>query len=309
MQVKNLLQFLVDFFTIILMMKKVKTFIHVLTQSLSFSDHYYKKILKTKFSFSLKYLAMLLFIFNAVFVLILVMKNLPILINLGTIRTSLSQSLNSYPEDLVIAIRSKRLTTNFGRPYIMWLTYKDVPSPLFVVDEKADFSQINQYNTFFLVNNKGIATTYGKRTNLNVYEFKQKDDSMINKQAINLFKKKVLGFFDLLPFLTVMIVALALSIPTAIALVAKLFYLGIISLLVFFVFKLLTKKSTYKKTLQLSLHSSTLLIFLEYFLTLFGIRVRSSLWLLPFLIIFLVIALYQVYIHQQPSLKAKGAKH
>lgn len=290
------------------MPKKIKTFFHILINSFFPLEDYYKKILKTRLLFSLKYFFTLIFLFNFALWLSFIFKNLIFYNALGEFQTSLIKAFDNYPQNLIIKIRNNRLTSNFDRPYIFWLNYKNVPHPVFVIDERATKEKVYQYDsTAILINSDGVI----KRTNfgLRFYPFRMKNDFIITKERVNQLKKIILRFFKLFQVLIPLLLGLLFIILFIFFSLVKIFSLAIISLLGFLVTKLFGIRTHFKKVFQISLHSVTLPLVYELSIFLWVFRKEVFFWYLLLALVFFAIAVYEVYFHPAPTVISHKTHH
>lgn len=292
-------------------MKKIKAFFHVLINSLFPLEHYYKKIVKTRFLFSLKYFFALILVLNFILISTFIFRNLLLNNNLVEFKTNLIKSLNNYPSDLIITIKNNRLTTNFDRPYIFWLNYKKIPHPLIVIDERATEEKIYHFDsTTILVNSNGLIRRTGN--GLRYYPFKLKNDLTIDKQRIENLKNLILRFFVFFQLLIPFILVLLFIVLVVFFSLTKMFYLTIISFVGFWVTKVFHIKTGYKKVFQISLHSNTIPIICEFTILILAWRARFFLWYLLLTLVFFAAAFYETYCYQAPlkiSHKVHHKKH
>ncbi len=288
-------------------MKKIKTFLHVVINSLFPSEHYYKKIAKTRFLFSLKYFFALIFVLNFILISTFVFRNLFLNNNLTEFKASLVKGLDNYPSNLIITIKNNRLTTNSDRPYIFWLNYQNVPHPLVAIDERATEEKIYQFDsTTILINSDGIIRRMGN--GLRYYPFKIKGEFTINKQRVENLKNLILRFFELAPFLILIIFIILFIVLFLFFLFTKIFYLAIISLIGFWAIKVFHVKTKYKKIFQISLHSNTIPVICEFAILILAWRVRFFHWYLFLTLVFFAAAIYETYFYQA-TLKISPKTH
>jgi hypothetical protein len=192
----------------------------------------------------------------------------------------------------------------------MWFKYKNIPYPILAIDERANFENINQYDSIILLAEKGIV--FKKDNTLKINQFKLTERIIINKQIVEGFKNVVLLIFKLFPVLALFFTILIISVLQIYFSLTKILYLGLISLIIFIMLKISIKKSSYKKVLQISFHSSTIPIVLEFLTLGLGLRIKFPFWY-PFLIlIFLSSAVYEVFIYNHKphlSLIPKQLQH
>lgn len=290
-------------------MKKIKTFFHVLTNSAIPGEHYYKKIPKTHFGFSFKYLFFLIFIIHFITTVIVLTRILLFENTITNLKTNIMQTFDSFPQDLVITVKNRRLFTNYNHPFIAWFHYKSIPFPMVVVDEYAQAGKIREYDSLALLHAEGVTTQ--TREKLSTYPFEKNTTYIINKGKVEVLKNFFLYWFSLL-FPTAFLVFFVLSIsllPFA-YFIAKFISLAILSIVVFIAAKLSYPHIQYKKILQISLHAITLPLILEYitFLvmphrpvfklwpgTQLAVQLRFSWLFIAIYFLFIAVAVYEVY--------------
>ncbi len=288
------------------MRRKVNTFFHVFKQSLFPRPSYYKKIPRSPFIFSLKYFSSLILILNFLLVFFIIIQYHPQRIN----RTlnSLIVSLKTFPKDLVINVRNGRLFTSYDHPYLFWSKVNGKLKLLLVIDETANTTKINQYNSYILINNKEVVFKTDNRpaNNFYVLPLTRYGDQTLNISFVKKIIQILISFQSLLIFIYPAIVIMLLIILPIGSFLTNFFYLSIISLIVYAVFKVyFHKKIHYKKTFQISLHAVTFPLILDYFLITFkpsigtNIKLKSiippSVAFVILLAIFVFTAVYEAY--------------
>lgn len=274
-------------------MKKIKTFFHVFVKSIIPNDKYYHKILRVKFSFSLKYLISLVIILNILFISFYSIKLNPIFIT--SVLNNLNKSLDKYPKELVITVNEKGLNTTYNRPYLLWLDVNDKKNLLIVIDEKATPEKINEYNSSLLITSKEIVMKNKFTRKISKYSLIKVQDQKISKPTIVGIQKIVNTVIAYLPLLFVLVVALALIITTFTSIIIFLIYSLVSTAILFFLFKYLFKKRPhYKKVLQISFHAITLPIIIDYLLIMLNVGSR----ILPYSFFFLVLVFVGVGIYE-----------
>ena len=288
------------------MRRKVKTFFHVFQGSLLPQPAYYHKITKARVGFSLKYFALLIFILNFIFASFLIVKYNPNKVN--KFLTGITKEISSIPQELVVNINKGKLITNYNRPYFFWTTYNNQKKLLLVIDETATQDKINIYNTYILVTGQEIVIKDNSDSsnkfkilslkNFGKLTFEKKDFQKIAITLTNINKFLFIFYLVTIPSLFILLPLFSFIIT--------LFYLVIISLIVYLFFKTYYhKKIHFKKTLQLSFHAVTLPLILDYFLNIFRPTIPGNIHLklfiptpLAFLIIlamFVFAAVYEAY--------------
>lgn len=272
-------------------MKKVKAFFNDFSRSLLPQPRYYQKIRRAKFSFSFKYFATLIFLLSLVFFFLFFVTGLrrPSKFSL----TDFTSALNTYPSDLTVNLKDGNLSTNYNRPSFFWAQEGDNKRLLAVISENSTTDEIQKFETpimftdrylVFRNRDNGLKTDFFPYPNWNL---------TINKDSVN---NLLSGLAAIAPFLIVLFLIFFLVIGPLFAIVGNFVYLAIISLFCYFVFWLWSKKHTYKKTLQLSLHAVTLPFVTKYLLLGFGYNLDRAWPVFTLLVaIFILSALYETY--------------
>lgn len=253
--------------TIKLSMRKVKTFFHVLANSLFPFERYYKKILKTGFAFSLKYFITLVIILQIIFGIIFFIKNAFINQSLHKLNSNLLKMLNNYPSDLIIKIKDGQLTTNYNSPFIMWFNLDKFPMPVLAVDEFAYPEKINEYDSYVLLQNNAITIRTPVNNQIKTFPFPQDNEYVITKNRVNTIQN--LLFDSLTLRLTMILVAGYIGINVIFLIffiVSKIIYLALFAAVIFLIIRLIIKNThiPYQKIIQISFHTNTLPIIFEY---------------------------------------------
>lgn len=281
------------------MVRKVKTFLHVFLRSLIPHTLYYPKILKTPFSFSLKYFLAMLFVLNVLFLGSFFIRYSPN--KIYSLLSSLSTSLSSYPSDLIISLKKGGLMTNNNRPYLLWLDYQNKKNLLLVIDETATPKKIQLYRSSLLFTSNDVTIRDVKTNTLSTLPLNYFDDQKITKAMMNRAVRginTVLSYFPLL--YGSFIVLFAVLLPTASFLVTFL-YLLFSSGIVFLAYRFFAKKHfKIKKIIQVSFHAATFPLLLDYSLIILRptIQMGSNAFLplrqIPFPLLFLTMLAFFV---------------
>jgi hypothetical protein len=282
-------------------MKKVKAFLHIFVNSLLPQTNYYQKILKTKFSFSLKYFLFLTFLINCLFVLFFVIKIPSAKVN--RLLTNLNNNLTAFPNNLIISVKNGSLLTTFNRPYFLWIDFDNMKQLLAVVDETADTQKINEYQSAFLLTTKFavIRDMMGGRP-LTVIPLSQIKDVTIDKNTIEEMRTNLAQIAKLLPLFYWGLIVIAIILFPMFSFLVNILYLITASLFIYIVYRIFFAKSlprhhlSFKKTFQIGLHAITLPLIIDYGLTLLNLRSKPTMLMYLFLIaVFVFAGLYEAY--------------
>lgn len=274
------------------MMKKLRTFIHVFINSLIPLDKYYKKLEHTPFLFSFKYFLTVMFFISILSVLSL-SHFFFFVISPRQLSQAVMQTLDNFPNDLTVRIVDGHLMTNLDRPYIAWARIKNIPQPLLVIDEFAQPSKRDEYQTPVLLTENALVVSY-KNTS-QVMRLSPDINLRITKSEAVALKKTLgkLGVLLILIFPVLLVISMIAYFIFGTAL--TFFLLAIMSGVVFIIGRFKINSLNFQKVFQISLHSSTLPLLSGSGMTFFGLAVPFVFWL-PFMhILFLGAALYEVY--------------
>ena len=273
--------------------RKVKTFFHVFKQSLLPQPRYYRKLLKTDFSFSFKYFAAFIFILNFLFFSLFLSTGLRPKFSLPL--KSVSSALKAYPANLSIEIKNGALTTSYNRPYFFWLQDGDRKTLLAVVSQTSTPDDAKNFEAPVVFTNRSLVFINSQEnSNPTVIPYDSKLNLSVNKQFMN---NLLAGFERAIPFLTALIIFFVFVLAPLFSIVTTFIYLAIIALLCYFVFSLYFKKHKYAKTLQISLHAVTLPYLVKYAMLGIGYNL-DRVWgvFMLLVVVFILSALYETYL-------------
>jgi len=284
-------------------MKKLKIFARTFRKSLT-SPAYYQDILSAKFSFSFKYLIFLLFLASLLF-------SFKAAIGLAKIRPKVPSFITEakkviseiYPDELVLTIRNKKITTNVIEPYsIDFPDDKKIPvegyKHLLTINTRASIDDFQKYNSVFLLAGDYIVTPDNEGRSYKVlplddYLKKIPDGAYLNKGLYLEMVKKALPYFDYLPrivdLVILFLIVLSPILITGLSLLGKLLFLLIYSFFLWLLALVLKRGLSYAKVFQMSMHGLTLPILLGAFLSLinFPIPFVSTIIFLVWMIVIL----------------------
>ena len=278
-------------------MKKVKNqlteFIENFKKSFIINKKYLKSIVKKPISYSVKYFFIFIFFLNIIFLSFFIIKiNF---LNEYKLFQSLVKSVEELPNNLIITIRNNFLSTNQNMPVFLWSDFNKNKRLLMVLDETAQEENIKDYNSFVLFTSKNVVFSSDlKFKKFSIIPYKI-DYLKITKKNIIDF---VTSFRRVLPLIiTLFLLIIIIFVPIGIF-IGYIIYIALTSLFVHLIFKLFSSKHKYTKTFQLSLHSSTLPIIINYLiLNTIVITTHTYLNKIFFILLFIFawISVYSVY--------------
>jgi hypothetical protein len=242
-------------------MKKVKAFFYILLKSIILNKNYYKKIAKTSFNFSLKYLIGLIFFLNLILILSLTTQY-----SYGKIKAFLkatSASLVNYPQDLVISVQNNTLFTTLNHPYFFWINEDKQQRLLLVIDQSADVKKIDLYKSLVLLTPTTIVVRSKQKSHY--YPLSILNGLSVNKIKVEQWRLFLNTLSDKLFFYYLVGVIFLFLFLNLASFLITISYLFIVSLVVFLYFKLIHHRHFHlKKVLQISFHANTFPYLLDY---------------------------------------------
>jgi hypothetical protein len=243
-------------------MRKVKAFFYILLHSLIPNQEYYKKITKTHFSFSFKYLIGLILLLNLV--LVTSIASHYSYNKIKKINISIISSLKEYPNDLIISVKDNILFTTFDHPYFFWLKDDDKRKLFLVVDQSAENNKIDVYKSNILMTPTSIVFHIGDKNK--ILPLSLLNGISINKDEVNKWLLNLENINKNLPFYYCAFTILLFVLLFTFSLIATLIYLFVVSLIAYFFFKTIQKRHFhFKKVIQISFHANTFPYVLDYF--------------------------------------------
>jgi hypothetical protein len=193
-------------------MQKLKSFIFIFKNSLLSFD-YYKDVIQTPVSFSVKYYIILALIVSLVTTGAISARLLPKL--QPELNNLVSQVQNYYPDELVLTMTDGKLSINKDEPYVIPLpkalaenqtdgqqdeNTEKLPENLVVLDSQGTIDNLETYNTLILINSANVLYR-DQNGKIEVYPLKDMPNGQFNKQNFNELVDKVKAFLGYLPAL------------------------------------------------------------------------------------------------------------
>ena len=289
-------------------MKKLQTFKYIFWKSLT-KPEYYEDVVTAKFSFSLKYLYALLFFSY----LLLGMKTaVSVTVSIPKIPNFIEDAKkvlsNIYPEELVLTIQDKKISTNVVEPYFIAIPREmGIPKGearyLLAIDTSAVITDFEKYQSFFLLSKEFVAM----KDNNSGYKVQPLDEILkdvpdgtkIKKTDFNYLMEKIYPYFNYLyPFAYIAVALLLTLWPLFMAgfnLLGKLIMLAVYSLPLIILAKLLKRSLTYKNVYRMSMHGLTVSVLISTFLALINFNL-PYISLLAFLLWMIIVVLKQEHV-------------
>jgi hypothetical protein len=257
-------------------MKRAKAFPYVFFHSLT-SLSYYKEILRTKRSFSIKYFLGLATLSSLIIALNLSVRVTPVVRD--AINTVLTQLEAMYPNDLVIRSENNAWEINKNEPYIIPFAQmeeavqENLPQNFIVFYKEGTIEDLQKYNTFMLVNAKNVIV---QNTNkIESYPISDVPDGEFNKQtllgAIENVRKVIgpieIGIIVIMSFFVILY-----------NFVFRAFYLLFVGAFIWVLSMISGAGHTFKQSYRISLHAMTLPIVIELMLTTANANFNMPFW-------------------------------
>ena len=280
-------------------MTKLKTFFYIFKKSIT-SPEYYKELLETKFSYSIKYFVVLSIFASLITSAFVSVKMVPSLKN--GIRDFAKQTKDSFPDDLVISFKGSQWTINRPQPFKVAMPkgsdikFNDQPVENAIVFDKAGtIDDLEKLNTYALFNETNLLYR-GERNDITVQPLKNFPDTEINKQYVNTIVDKIYTYLKMLPYLLPIVVFASVFLFNYCG--GKVIYILFAGLLVYIFTLVRRDKISYKNSCRIIIHTIALPLFIDIVLTSVGIVLPIPMW---FLVANLMIAGFIVIRMQKPA--------
>lgn len=244
-------------------MKKVKAFFYIFRKSIIPNNSYYKKITKTPFFFSLKYFLFLLTFLN--FILLVSILNLFSYNKIQSVLINFTNSLQSFPKELAIIKKGNHLLTTLNQPYFFWIKTENNQILLLAINETADNNFINKLPSYVILTNQHLIIKPPFNQTLSKIPLSLVKDFYFDKNIV----ENIIPFFMKLKknllLIYILVFIFFFFLLNIMSFLITFTYLLISSFLVFLYFKIKRKRHFhYKKILQISFHTITFILVIEY---------------------------------------------
>ncbi|MBP9691252.1 DUF1189 family protein [Candidatus Woesebacteria bacterium] len=280
-------------------MNKLRIFHKTLVRSWT-QFNYYKEILKAPFSFSLKYLAFLIFVTTAIQIITLSFNAALLLPKLPVGLSNISRYLdNAYPEDLVVTMKKGVVSVNQPTPYT--IDFPEFTSEVGVehgitFDPDARVDDFNALSTMVLVTDREFV--YGDYSSASKGQYRvfpispEREDGTLDRGQYDLFLSQVNEVFDqIVRFAPLMLVVFAVVTPfivAAFSIMWMMVYLIVMTAILYIVMKSFKQSILFWKLYQMGMHGLSVPILATFIMTLLGFSfpfVFTSIFLLWMVIV------------------------
>ena len=252
-------------------MKKIKAFFYVFRKSLT-SFEYYKDILDTSFSFSIKYLAVLAMLATIVTVGITSVTEVP-KIN-GWIYDQKNNLLDLYPNDLEITVNNNEWSINEEEPFeiktpdYMFDDGGNIPSNLIILNHEGTINDFEDSDTMVLVNKSNMLVK--SETKFEVYSLENLPNGTFTKQNFIETLDQVDGVVRYVPVIFVLVAGIFLFFYYFIY---RLVYLLPVAMTLLIVNMFVKPDVEFKHLYRIALHSMTAPLLIDMLLRILSINV------------------------------------
>ncbi len=255
-------------------MKRIKASGYVFTKSLT-SPSYAKDIVKTNFSFSLKYFAVLAFV-ASIFSVVVMAKDVTqdLFLTLSSVEETI---VSSYPEDLIITLENGELSTNQPEPKIFEFPERTEGDPenLLVFDSNGTLEDLNNYDTLILVNKTNVLVR--GNGNIEVYPLADFPNTQITSETVRELAVSARPFLNALPYIALFFVFIATLVYYF---GFRLVYLIIVAAILGLVGLLAGLKLKFAKYYQIAIHAITLPLVIEVLAKTLNFSIMLPFWFL-----------------------------
>jgi hypothetical protein len=215
---------------------------------------------------------------------------------------------NIYPEELVLTIQDKKISTNVVEPYFIAIP-REMRIPkrearyLLAIDTSAVITDFEKYQSLFLISKEFVAM----KDNNSDYKVQPLDEILkdvpdgtkIKKTDFNYLMEKIYPYFNYLyPFAYIAAALLLTLWPLFMAgfnLLGRLIMLAVYSLPLIILAKLLKRNLTYNNVYRMSMHGLTVFVVISTFMMLINFNL-PYIPLLAFLLWMIVVVVKQEHV-------------
>lgn len=261
-------------------MKKLKAFLYIFKRSIS-SFSYYKDILETDFSFSIKYLAALSLVATMIVTASIYAKELP---NINTfVDTQITAVSNGYPDNLEITVKDKDWSINQAEPYAIktpeTLKTEDntLPENLIIFNRNGTINDFDTANALVLVNSTNliVKTTEGFEVQPLNEALKDMPEGTLNKEG---FTKLITEFSKITKYIAPFFLVMTFVFIFTYFFVFRMIYLLFVAMSLWIVNMFIKPDVEFKHLYRIGLHSMTVPLVIEVLLKVAGISFMAIPW-------------------------------
>lgn len=234
-------------------MKKIKAFFYIAYKSLT-SAEYYKDILKTKLSFSIKYIASLALIATLITTAVNLITELPKVDR--TLDKGITKVKEMYPEGFEITMDNGNWYINKEEPFNISfpesMKEEGMPANLIVFYKEGTIEDVSNFSTLMLVNKVNILVQGSNK--LEVYPIRDIPNGTFTQREFDFFITSLEGFTKYVPAFYVVFTIFFSFIYYFVFRLMYLLFVGSVVMLL----SLFTKVNlSFKDSFRVSLHTMT----------------------------------------------------
>jgi hypothetical protein len=276
-------------------MKKLRAFLYIFSKSLT-SFTYYRDLVKTKFSFSVKYLIFLVFLGSLV---ITARSGYTAVKGFNKTVKELSVSAKSfYPDDLVFTVEKGEWSVNRPEPFMIAFpkiegepgvdesVAPENPENLVVFDKAGTIDDLEKYKTTILVNSVNIIFKEDTGS-LKVVPIKDIPDTKIDKAMYLTLLAKLEGLAGIIPFMLVIGIFFGSFFAFTIFRVP---YFAIVGFFIYLGGKIMKAGLGYTNAVKIAIHSATLSFLIMLGLNLVNYQLPIPSWFFLINLVFGLVA-------------------
>ncbi len=274
-------------------MKRLRAFWYVYKRSL-IDVGYYKDLLKVKVEFSLKYFLSLAAIAALVTTVRFAVPTIPRVQD--TLDGLLDEFATIYPNDLVITTQGGMWEINKPEPYaiptppILQIEDAELPTNLVVFDHRGTISDLDEWNTFVVVNDVNLITL-NNQNRVEAYPLDTLPDGELNKAKVLELIQGLRGFTKYVPLIIISFVLLGTLFYF---LLYRMLYLLVVSLVLLATGNIKGMKEGFGTYYKIALHTLTLPLTLEIMFILLGADVTFPFWFMGINLVFGVAVIHHL---------------
>ena len=267
-------------------MKKLKAFYYIFIKSAT-SFEYYKDLVGTGLSFSIRYLIMLVLITSVILGIAVSVETSAKL--QSDVKKLLDQSIVLYPDNLVVTAKDGQLSINQPEPLILKTpeifqskvtgkTAKDemkIPGNLVIFNSNGVLDDVKKLDTLVLVNKTNFLIQNVSK--IEVYPTKDVPNGQFGKQNLIDLVAKIKTYIKFIPL---GIFALVLITSIFYNLGFRVIYILIATVLLMFAGKAMKLNLNFTKYFKIAIHTTTIPLILEILMGVLSISVGLPFWFL-----------------------------
>lgn len=262
-------------------MKKLKAFIYVFKQSIS-SFSYYKDILNTKFSFSIKYLAVLATLLSLITAGVITGMETPKLLRF--IDEQKPNILAIYPDNFEITSNNNEWSINQPEPYAIkmpeFLKVEESeqvknPENLIVFNREGTLNDFENANSLMLLNKSNLLVKSNDKIEVN--PLKDIPNGTFTKDMFVSSTDKILELAKYIPVFMFLFLTIGFFFYFF---VFRLIYLLFVAVALVIINIFVKPDVEYKDLYRIALHSMTIPLLIEVLFIIVGISVTTVPWFL-----------------------------